>query len=54
MFMGAVPLSEFFSPKNLFKIIGARGMLKIMVHNALKPWNKARQPQATPSSVTTG
>jgi len=54
MITGAVPMPEFFSPKNLFKIIGPRGMMKIMAHNLLKPKVKTGQPQATQSSVTTG
>ncbi len=54
MFTGAVPMSKFFVPKNLFKIIGARGMLKIMAHNMRQRAVKAGQPQATQSSVTTG
>jgi 2-polyprenyl-6-methoxyphenol hydroxylase-like FAD-dependent oxidoreductase len=54
MLTGTVPLPEFFAPKNLFKIVGARGMLKIMAHNALKPKSKSAQPQATPSRATAG
>jgi hypothetical protein len=54
MFTGAVPMSEFFSPRNLFKIIGALGMLKIMAHNARQPKSKAAQSQITQSSVTVG
>ena len=54
MFTGAVPMSEFFSTKNLFKIIGARGMLKIMTHKMRQPKTKTEQPQTTPSSVTVG
>ena len=54
MFTGVVPIPEFFSTRNLFKIIGPRGMLKIMAHNARRPRHKAGQTQATPSSVTTG
>ncbi len=54
MFTGAVPMSEFFSTKNLFKIIGTRGMLKIMAHNARQPERKAEQSQMTQSSVMAG
>ncbi len=54
MFTGAVPMSEFLSSKNLFKIIGLGGMMKIMAHNLLKPKIKTGQPQATQSSVTAG
>jgi 2-polyprenyl-6-methoxyphenol hydroxylase-like FAD-dependent oxidoreductase len=53
-FTGAVPMPEFFSPRNLFKIIGARGMLKIMAYNALKPKPKIKSPQTYQSSVTVG
>lgn len=31
MLTGAVPVQEFFQPRNLFKIIGLRGMSKIML-----------------------
>ena len=54
MFTGVVPMSEFFAPKNLFKIIGPRGMMKNMAHNLLKPKVKTGQAQATQSSVTLG
>jgi 2-polyprenyl-6-methoxyphenol hydroxylase-like FAD-dependent oxidoreductase len=54
VFTGIVPMSEFFSPKNLFKIMGPKGMMKIMAHNLLRPRNKTGQPQATSASVTAG
>ena len=54
MFTGVVPMSEFFALKNLFKIMGPMGMMKIMVHNLLKPKVKAGQSQTTQSSVTAG
>jgi 2-polyprenyl-6-methoxyphenol hydroxylase-like FAD-dependent oxidoreductase len=51
MLTGAVPMKEFFSPGNLFKIMGARRMGKIMLHNMLKPKLQAKQPQTTLSSA---
>jgi 2-polyprenyl-6-methoxyphenol hydroxylase-like FAD-dependent oxidoreductase len=35
MLTGAVPVAEFFAPANLFRIMGVRGMAKVM-------WGKAR------------
>ena len=52
MFTGVVPMSEFFSPKNLFKIIGPRGMLKIMLHKVRSPKPQTGQPETVHSNVT--
>ena len=51
MLTGAVPMSEFFAPKNLFKVMGARRMGKIMLHNPSSRL-RAKPPQAMPSSAT--
>jgi flavin-dependent dehydrogenase len=52
MLTGAVPMNEFLAPGNLFKIMGARRMARIMLHNMLKPKLQARPPQTTRSSMT--
>jgi flavin-dependent dehydrogenase len=49
---GSEPMNEFFAPKNLFKIMGARRMGKIMLHNLLRSKPKAKSPQTMSSSAT--
>jgi flavin-dependent dehydrogenase len=54
MFTGVVPVEEFFSPENLFKIIDAEGMAMIMAHNTRQPESEAAPLQTIPSGVAAG
>ena len=45
---GAVPLSEFMSPKNLVRMVGLRGLAKLMLGQA-RPANPARQGAGQPT-----
>lgn len=47
---GAVPLREFMSPKNLVRLVGVRGFIKL-IRGQARPAHPARQGDGQPTAA---